>query len=66
MPLAFRTYEGTTLSGLRVWGPSTGTGTMKNRAEPFQLAGDHVLSWRDYSRLRGANGDFRALVLEVG
>ncbi len=47
-------------------GPSTGTGTMKNRAEPIQLAGDHVLSWRDYSRLRGANGDFRALVLEVG
>lgn len=39
---------------------------MKNRAEPIQLAGDHVLSWRDYSRLRGANGDFRALVLEVG
>ena len=39
---------------------------MKNRTEPIQLTGDHTLSWRDYSRLPGHRGDFRALILEGG
>ncbi|GAA1584152.1 hypothetical protein [Kribbella karoonensis] len=62
---AFRIYEGSTLAGNRAWGPNTGAGTMKNRMEPIELAGAYALSWRDYSRISGARGQFRALVVEV-
>ncbi|MEV6894090.1 hypothetical protein [Kribbella sp. NPDC051137] len=62
---AFRIYEGSALSGLRAWGPNTGAGTVKNRMDPIQLAGSYDLTWRDYSRISGARGQFRALVVEV-
>lgn len=63
---AFRIYQGITLTGTRAWGPNTGAGTMKNnRAEPIELTGAHALSWRDYSRVQGPRGEFRALVVEI-
>jgi len=63
---AFRIYQGITLTGKRAWGPNTGAGTMKNnRTEPIELTGSHSLSWRDYSRVQGPRGEFRALVVEV-
>jgi hypothetical protein len=62
---AFRIYQGSTLAGVRAWGPNTGAGTMKNRTDPIELAGTHALSWRDYSRVPGTLGQFRALVVEV-
>ena len=64
---AFRTHEGLTLSGSRAWGPLTGNGTMRGREGAIDLAGEHTLTWRDYSRLDNSpRGVFRALLLEVG
>jgi hypothetical protein len=48
-PQAFRLYEGLSLSATRAWGPHTGAGTMKGRAEPVELARVHNLGWREYS-----------------
>jgi hypothetical protein len=62
---AFRVYEGVTLTGSRAWGLNTGAGTMKNRTDPIALAGNYQLAWRDYSRVSGSRGQFRALLLEV-
>lgn len=63
---AFRIYEGITLNGVRAWGPNTGAGTMKNRTDPISLAGSYPLAWRDYARVDGTRGAFRALLLPVG
>jgi hypothetical protein len=38
---------------------------MKNRSDPIRLSGTHSLTWRDYSRLDGIRGAFRALVVEI-
>lgn len=62
---AFRLYEGIELSGSRAWGPNTGAGTMRGRVDPITLARSHQLTWREYSRLPGSRGDFRALILNV-
>lgn len=63
---AFRIYEGVMLAGTRAWGPNTGPGTMKNREAAIELAGAHLLKWRDYARVdTSSRGLFRALVLEV-
>ena len=62
---AFRLYEGVELAGTRVWGPNTGAGTMRGRADALTLVGRHRLTWRDYSRLRGRRGDFRALIVRI-
>ena len=62
---AFRIHEGSTLTGVRAWGPNTGAGTTKNRTDPIELTGTHAISWRDYSRVPGARGQFRALVVEI-
>lgn len=62
---AFRLYEGLTIAGSRAWGPNTGAGTMKNRLEAIQLAGSYVLEWRDFSRLPGARGEFRYLLVAI-
>jgi hypothetical protein len=63
---AFRVYEGVTLTGARAWGPNTGAGTMKNRIDPIALTGSYPLAWRDYARVDGSRGQFRALLLPVG
>jgi hypothetical protein len=63
---AFRIYEGATLTGKCAWGPNTGAGTMKNRTDPIELTGTYPLLWRDYSRVPGARGQFRVLLVEVG
>lgn len=63
---AFRIYEGVMLAGTRALGPNTGPGTMKNREAAIELAGAHLLEWRDYARVdTSSRGLFRALVLEV-
>ena len=62
---AFRLYEGTTLQGVRAWGPRTGMGTMKRREAPLELRGSYVCSWLDYSELVGSRGKFRLLIFAV-
>lgn len=64
---AFRIYDGLDLKGSRVWGPNTGTGTMRGRESALDLLGSHHLRWREYSRLdNSSRGAFKALVVEVG
>jgi hypothetical protein len=63
--MAFRLYEGRRLTGPRSWGPSTGPGTLRGREDPVMLAGEYDLHWQDYSRVPGAGGLFRLLVVEV-
>lgn len=62
---AFRIYDGRVLAGERAWGPNTGQGTMKGRADAIVLAAEYPLAWRDYSSVGGSRGQFRALVVEV-
>ena len=62
---AFRLYEGLKLSGTRAWGPATGVGTMRGRTDSIELVGVHNLEWRDYSRVPGTCGSFRALIVEI-
>lgn len=62
---AFRLYEGRRLDGVRGWGPNTGAGTLRGREEPVALNGSYELRWRDYSRLPGAKGSLRLLVVEI-
>jgi len=39
---------------------------MKNREAAIELAGAHLVKWRDYARVdTSSRGLFRALVLEV-
>jgi hypothetical protein len=61
----FRIHEGTTISGLRSWGPHTGVGTLKNRENPIRLMGAYTCHWRDYSALPGARGRFRYLLIAI-
>ncbi len=62
---AFRLYQEVELAGTRAWGPHTGAGTRRGREADIGLSGAYNLSWRDYSRLPGARGVFRALVVMV-
>ncbi len=62
---AFLLHDGVVLSGSRAWGPSTGQGTSKDREQPLVLSGTHRLQWRDYFRLPGPGGEFKALVVPV-
>ncbi|RKS08474.1 hypothetical protein DFP74_4175 [Nocardiopsis sp. Huas11] len=62
---AFRVYEGSQLSGVRAWGPYTGSGTMKGRTDPIRLRGAYRCAWSGYSRLEGRRGDFRLLSIPV-
>lgn len=62
---AFRLYDGRRLEGVRAWGPHTGVGTLRGRENPIALTGSYQLRWNDYSRVPGASGLFRLLVVEV-
>jgi hypothetical protein len=62
---AFRLHDGLVLSGTRSWGPLTGAGTSKGREHPLILNGTYPLLWREYSRLPGPAGEFRALIVAV-
>lgn len=62
---AFRLYEGTTVDGVRDWGPKTGEGTKRTRELALRFAASYVIRWRDYSDLGVPRGRFRALVVEV-
>lgn len=63
---AFRLHDGLVLSGTRMWGPNTGSGTMgKSRRPPIALSGTYPLAWRPYSRLPGSRGEFRFLAVTV-
>lgn len=58
---AFRLREGSTLTGVRQWGPNTGPGTMRGREKPLQLRGNYICQWHDYSAIGGSNGILRYL-----
>ena len=60
---AFRIYEGDQLTGDRSWGTRTGTGTMKGREAPIELAGNYTCTWTEHSNssLPGNRGKFRLL-----
>jgi hypothetical protein len=64
---AFRLGQDTVLSGVREWGPNTGAGTKRGRAESLALAGTYTLGWRDYSSLPGAGAgrQLRALIVTI-
>ena len=62
---AFRLHDGALLSGTRAWGPHTGAGSSRGREAPLVLAGAYRLTWREYFRLPGPGGEFRALVVPV-
>ena len=60
----FRIYDGARLSGVRDWGPNTGTGTKRTRETPVALTGEYDLEWTAYSRVDSSPaGTFRALVI---
>lgn len=60
---AFRVHEGVALTGERAWGSAAGEGTIRGRRAPLALDGDYSMEWTDYSRLMGARGEFRVLVV---
>lgn len=61
----FRIHQGALITGTRSWGPHTGAGTLKHRESPITLMGTYTCQWRDYSRLPGARGNFRYLLLPM-
>jgi hypothetical protein len=62
---AFRLYEGTSLQGVRAWGPHTSAGTKKDREADLVLKRSYSCHWRDYSMLSGTRGAFRLLIFSI-
>ncbi len=62
---AFRLTEGRSLTGTLAWEKHAGTGTIKNREKDLHLAGEYLCRWEPYSKLGGAPGDFRYLLIAV-
>ena len=64
---AFRIHQGRTLQpGQLTWRPGAENGVAQGRERPLSVAGNYLISWKDYSTLReGARGLMRSLVLKV-
>ena len=60
----FRVSQGSTLHGVRSWGPNTG-GSMRGRTEPITLTGVYVVDWEPYSNIGGKNGILKQLIFTV-
>ncbi|HVW81003.1 MAG TPA: hypothetical protein VHB69_08715 [Mycobacteriales bacterium] len=63
--VAFRLHEGRRLAGELAWSDSAGRGTTRGRHAAHVLRGEYDLAWLPYSRLPGAGGEFRALIVAV-
>ena len=62
----FRVFEGARLTGTRDWSSEASAGTTRGRTNPIELIAEHVVGWRDYSRvLSGTAGAFRYVALEI-
>nr|WTA64688.1 hypothetical protein OHB51_19360 [Micromonospora sp. NBC_00855] len=57
----FRLHEGRRLRGMLRWG-TEGSYFLANQRD---LLGDYPLTWRDFARLNGGNGEFRWLAVQV-
>jgi hypothetical protein len=62
---AFRLSGGRVLTGDFAWEKHAGLGTIKKREQTMHLSGEYVCHWEPYSKLGGARGDFRYLMIEV-
>lgn len=66
--LAFRIYEGRSISGELAWSGLAGAGTTKHRAEALPLRGSYTCRWRPFSTIRPSTGtpiELRYLALSV-
>lgn len=61
----FRLHEGRKLEGELRWDPLP-TWVEKKREPPIQLRGSYTVHWRHFSKLEGANSEFRYLLLTTG
>lgn len=63
---AFRLHENRTLHGVLGWVENALAGTMRGREESFQLKGNYLLHWNNYSHpVTESNGTFRYLTVKV-
>ena len=60
----FRIHEDMLLSGKLSWSANT-RGTKKKREEPLDLTNNYAIHWKDYSNLKGKNGQFRYVLVKV-